>query len=264
MPAYDQISEFLNAQHRTLVSVFPLECSRECRHATMEPVTLPDGSKRMKLGGIKRYVLPAAPKGGFSKLVVTGASDIGMDLLSDPPVPLPRPIPADDIANDLLIGFTLSNLDATVTRGPGIFIATEPDPTDEQIAASPKLEAARAKQEEYFRDLIHAGEELHARGKPVTNLHRLAAIWMGAEDRAWAKEITEKRTKACAACGESILSAATVCRYCQTNLVTWAMENSVEQASDPVVWARVQALQAQQSRVASAQKATTKAPPVAA
>ena len=226
---------FLTSQKRTIVSVFPQESRYRVRHATITGVN-PDGTSR--LGGTVEYVLPAAPKGGFSTLTITGASDIGIDPNTDEH--MLRPIPVDAIAQELVVRFTLDRLNASTTVGPGIWIAPEPVPTDAQIQASPQLVEAIAKQEEYFRQLIYDGDRMAADSKPVTNLHRLAAIHMGTEDRPWVKEISERRTKTCPACGEMILAAALVCKQCQTNLVEWGRANGVTQAEDPVVWRKLQ------------------------
>jgi hypothetical protein len=228
---------FLTSQKRTLVSVFPQESRHRVRHATITGVN-PDGTSR--LGGTIEYVLPAAPKGGFQTLTITGASDIGTDPNTDEH--MLRPIPVDAIAQELVVRFTIDRLGATTSVGPGIWVAPEPVPTDDQIRKSPEMAAALAKQEEYFRQLIYEGDRLSADSKPVTNLHRVAAVYMGTEDRPWVKEITERRTKTCPACGEMILAAALVCKSCQTNLLDWGRANGVTQEEDPVVWRKLQSL----------------------
>ena len=229
--SYAMIQQFLNTQKRTLVSVFPVESRLRVRHAVIGP--------NERLMGSVEYILPAAKKGEFSTLTVCGASDIGIEPNTGETVL--HPIPVQAIADELVIRFTVDRLGATTSVGPGIWIAPEPVPTDAEIKASPLLEVNRRKQEEYFRHLIYEGDRMNADSKPVTNLHRMAAIFMGTEDRPWVKEIAERRTKICAACGETILAAALVCKQCQTNLVEWGRTNGVSQEQDPVVWRKLQA-----------------------
>lgn len=233
--SYAAVQMFLHSQKRTLVSVFPQETRHCIRHATITG-TNPDGTSR--LGGTVEYVLPAAVKGGYSTLTISGASDIGLD--ANTGETSLHPIPVDAIAAELVVRFTSDRLLATTSVGPGIWVAPEPIPTDDEIRKSPKFIEAVAKQDEYFRQLIYDGDQLSQNGKQVTNLHRLAAMYMGTEDRPWVREITERRTKTCPACGEMILAAALVCKQCQTNLVDWGRANGVTQAEDPAVWRRLQ------------------------
>lgn len=241
----DSVQQFLQSQRRTLVSVFPIESKVRCRLATLRDHDDPEGTRlglpKVRMSGFTEYVLPAAPKGKFTTLAVSGASDIGINLMVEPAQLVVNPVPADAIATELVRQFTSSCLKATTTIGPGIFVAREAEPTDQQILDSPEYAAALKRQEAYFRALIQDADALTLKGQPVTDIHRVAAKWMGVENRPWFKEISEQRIKTCAACGETILAVAVKCRFCQTDLVEWALENGIEQSEDPFVWQRVQA-----------------------
>ena len=236
MSAIASVSAFLLTTRRTIVSVAPIRLFHRARHA--HPSDVNPG----KMAGYTNYELPPAPRGGFTKLVVTGALDIGVNQANDPPTAVPNPLDTNVIAQELVRIFSTHTRKATLSLGLGVFVADEPEATDEQIKASPKLAEARAKQEEYFRMLVYEGDELNAKGMPVDPIHRAAAIWMGAEDRPWVKEISEKQVKTCPACGEPVLANALVCKHCSTDLIKWGVEYGVDRERDPVVWQRVQTL----------------------
>jgi hypothetical protein len=242
MTNYDSVQRMLASQQRTLVSIYPVDCKERCRLATINPSG--------KLSGFTDYMLPAAPKGKFSTLVVTGASDIGKDWMTDPPQPIARPVIADDIAAELVRMFVGSAYRANTTTGPGIWVAPQPVPTEQEILDSQEYKDARTRQEAYFRYLIQDGDVLHDKGQPVTKTHRVAAAWMGTEDRPWAKEVTEKRNKTCPACSEYILATAVKCRHCQTDLIEFATTYGIDKAADPFVWQRVQARTAKPPKAA--------------
>lgn len=233
MTNYDSIQRMLASQQRTIVSVYPVECHERCRLSTINPSG--------KLSGFTDYFLPAAPKGKFSTLTVVGASDIGLDWMTDPVQPIARPVTADAIAEELTRQFVNSAFRGNTTAGPGIWVAPQPVPTEQEILDSPEMKEALARQEAYFRFLIHDGDVLHDKGQPVTKTHRVAAAWMGTEDRPWAKEITEKRNKVCPACSEYVLATAVKCRHCQTDLIEYALQYGVDKALDPFVGQRVEA-----------------------
>ena len=235
----DAIQQMQASQHRTIVSIYPVAFRERCRLSTLNPSG--------KLSGTTEYTLPAAPKGKFSTLRVTGASDIGADWMTDPVQPIARPVTADAIAEDLAKRFVNSAYRGSTTMGPGVWVAPQPNPTDAEILASPEMKNAQERQEAYFRDLIQTGDVLHDKRQPVPKECRIAAAWMGTEDRPWAKEITEKRNKTCPACSEPILTTAVKCRHCQTDLIDFALKYGVDRAADPFVWQRVQTLQAEKS-----------------
>jgi len=255
--AYDAIQQYLQMQKSTIVSVWPEEKRSRVRLATLkEYPQAKDPRRRVRLTGFTLYVLPAAPKGRFSVLTVTGATDIGTDYSSDEPEALPRPVESRIIAEELVRGWTLSMLKASVELGPGIWVAATPDPADDEILASQHFLDQSRRQERYFSNLIDDGDQQTARGHSVTPLHRLAARYMGTEDCPWVKEITVRRTKLCAACANTIMATALVCEHCHVNLVEFGITNPGEimQEVDPFVWQRMQ------TRIAQTVAASTPPP----
>lgn len=186
---------------RTLISCFPIEQRLTLWHK-----------------GRTEYVLPKAEKGTYVQLTVEDTyswcknwSQSGFNLYQ-------APVPASAVADNMIKVWREGLLGTKDGLGPGILICAGADPTAEEIA---KIEAMNT---EYFRFLINEADALdrNNHGNDIHDLHRLAADWMGANDRAWAKPIEHVEMVACPSCQEKIRKGARKCRWCQEDLVKLA------------------------------------------
>lgn len=181
---------------KLILSVFPLEQFLELRHE-----------------GIKRYVMPAAPKGAYSTLLVHDTYAWNRNWHDDAFSLFQAPISAGVVAANLVQVWAQNQIGTEGGLGPGILICADLEPTEDEIAA------ANAKQEDYFRFLVNQADTFYGQDNlvAITGMHRLAAEWMGAT-REWRKPIEQVKLVACPACGEEIRNIAKVCRWCHTDL----------------------------------------------
>lgn len=181
----------------TLVSVYPKEQRLELRHK-----------------GITTYIMPAARKGEFTTLVVRDTYAFNRNY-SAPGVQLyPAHIPASVVAENLVQRWKNGHVGAKEGLGPGIAICAGDTPTPDEV------ESVRVRQEEYFRTLIHEADSLFAKegGLNIRDDHRMAADWMGTQERPWFKAIKAAAMVRCPACAEEIRAEAKLCRFCRTNI----------------------------------------------
>lgn len=90
----------------------------------------------------------------------------------------------------------------------GVFVCEGNGPTREE------LERARAKREQWFRELVEEADVMWARGhtyREISDMHRRAAIALGAE-RDWS--YVPGQHVNCPACDSRIKAGVAVCRYC--------------------------------------------------
>jgi hypothetical protein len=216
---------YLATQQRTICSIYPVELTETRRHTTVNP----EG----KLAAYKVYVLPAGSLEKPATLVVSATGDRCMDNTTEPSIPIDRPIMVDLVVDDLVRAFAQSQRDTDSGACPGIMAIAGTTPTKDELAQM------HAKQEAYFRKLIHQADTFLAQDKAesITGAHRLAAKAMGTEDREWFKEVAYRPMKTCIACDKRISFGAKKCPECNTDLLEWGAKHGVTKDQDEVVWA---------------------------
>jgi hypothetical protein len=206
-----------NITRRTIVSIFPMELEATLRHG-------PVGTNK----AFTRYVMPAAPKDGYTTLVV----EDGQEWIMNWEIRELRPAPhsATSIANSLVHLWTSGTLGADSGFKPGIMLCAGDTPTEEELAH------LREQQTRFFRALIDDGHAMFNRQefKNISDLHRAAARWMGVRV-PWLVQLEQAQEKKCAACGENILTTALVCKHCNTNLVNFFREMNLPVERDPFI-----------------------------
>lgn len=182
---------------RTLLSIFPIAQSLTLRHE-----------------GYKTYELPAVKKGEHALLAVNDTFSWNRDFSKEEFMLYPAPIPGQVVAENLIQAWAHGKIGTSDGLGPGIILleGTKPTPAE--------LELANSVQESYFRHLIYEADQkfIQEGGLNITDLHRVAANWMGLNDRQWIKPIVEINLVNCPACAEQIRAAAKVCKHCHTNI----------------------------------------------
>lgn len=183
---------------RTVISVYPRELRLELRHE-----------------GFKTYVMPGAPKGKFSTLTVRDTYAYVRNFSVDNFELYQAPVAGSVVAENLMQAWSNGLVGTKEGIGPGILVCADLEPTAEEIAS------VMAKQEVYFRELIMEGDILFNKPETagdITDVHRLAAEWMGTTDRPWFKPLTHISLTPCPACAEDIRSTAKICKVCKTNI----------------------------------------------
>jgi hypothetical protein len=197
--------------NRTLCSIYPMELTHYMLHA----------------GGRKQYHIPSVPKGTYALLRVydtytltrnlskiAAAGDEDMDRADEMQQ---SPVFCDGVADDLIRMWAGDAPGNQSGAKPGIMVLADDQPTQLE------LDQLNDTQTTYFRWLVMKGDEYWITGdrKSITDDHRRALRWLGSEDREWYKKIDAVLLKRCPACAEEVNMMATVCRYCQTNLIKW-------------------------------------------
>lgn len=176
----------------------------------------------------QNYRIEAAPRGGFSLLVVDGASYFTQPMMEGQPpneIQINAAQLADSIVKDFLNSIWLSNSGG---RGPGLFFI--PGEYTEKTILTAKdyngktfnelMEVAKARQKAWFTELMNAADELWARtnGNPraVPDDARLAAIELGVEkSKPWMENTVAAQLDRCPACGEMVDLNYPVCKGCK-------------------------------------------------
>ena len=137
---------------------------------------------------------------------------------------IPHPISALDVATDLVRHWTSDVIRPAAAYGPGMKVIKTDVPTPDDLAE------LRYVQEGYFRSLINDAHNKHARGevKDISDLHRAAAKWMGANNLPWVPRIEEVTMKTCVACGNQIRSVALRCEHCNVDLPDFHRKYGIE------------------------------------
>jgi hypothetical protein len=142
------------------------------------------------------FHIPACAKGeAYALLLITPRGD-ALDLGDNRRFPFT--ISAREIAEDII-----QDLDVH-----GVFVCEAARPTAEE------LDAARAKRESWYRNLISEADTMWARGhsyREISDMHRRAALTLGIE-REWA--FVPQQMADCPACGERVKASAAVCKHC--------------------------------------------------
>ncbi len=212
------------ARSRTILSVSPVDCRKTLNH---EPANAPNSR-------FHEYILPGAPKKGYSTLKVYDARVwvLNRNSVSDdhPGDIEPMPMPAEVIAPDLIRAWTQGAIGARGGVIPGIVLCAGDEPTKDEIAK------ANAMHEAYCRSAIKDGNDLFNQGnqRNITEEHRRCAEWMEVAV-PWRVEMTRADMKACPSCAEQIASPALKCKYCNEFLPEFYVKYDLNTQNDPVV-----------------------------
>jgi hypothetical protein len=224
------------AGYRTIISVSPVEYRKQYvydKHPT--------------------YVMPAAPKGGYSKLHVWDHQIWLRDLSTvDPdnnnPGQMKRALmPATTVATDFANHCILGNLGAKDGAHPGVVLCAGLEPTAEEI------QRAFHEHTIYARWCANDGTMLFNQGQHhnITDEHRRQAEWLGV-NVPWKTVLERQDTKKCIACGGQIFAEALRCNHCQVNLVEFCESMDMVPESDPLLASVLASRKAKRTPIATA------------
>lgn len=200
---------------KTILSVFPL----------------PMKSEPLQHEGQRVYEIAPAKKGSYTTLTVKDTFSWLRNLHTDGTSYYQGPIPATVVAENLVQRWTQGLVGTKDGLGPGIMIIEGAVPTSEEIAD------ATARQEAYFRNLVYEGDECFTKegGINITDLHRVAAEWMGLNDRPWIKPLTSAALMpgGCPACKEPVKDGAVICKHCHTDIPEFLAKQSAKLGQIP-------------------------------
>jgi hypothetical protein len=188
-----------------------------------------------KVGATTAFVLPAAPKDGYSEIEVEDLWEWINNWRDDGHHELgPAPKSADIVARSLVDAWTSNTIGAGTGGRPGIAVRNEDIPLEQQLAD------LRRVQNLFFTALVDEAQQAFNSHeyKKITSLHRLAARSLNLKV-AWIADLSAENLplKKCPACGRDILAEALKCENCQTMLPDFYETNAVEvdPKVDPVV-----------------------------
>ena len=130
----------------------------------------------------------------------------------------PVPIPAEELAKDIIEGFTVSQLDYSdetkpaIFWVPGIIAALEVDKKYPQEVAE-----AKKKQLAWAMKLIHRADDDWAKFKQhraITDTQRWAATYLHMTNKEWMVDPVPIEQIKCPACGSFVESTVAKCRAC--------------------------------------------------
>ncbi len=148
---------------------------------------------------------------------------------------LPHPVAAGNVARDLASLWSSDALAGDGGSKPGIRTIAGEEPTAVELAE------LREMQTRYFRTLVNDGHSLFSKGqvKDISDLHRQAAKWLGANNLPWLPKIEQVAIKKCVACANEIRSEALRCEKCNVDLPDFYKKYGIEvdPLLDPAVFA---------------------------
>lgn len=211
-------------QSRVIVSIFPIKCDLER-----------DFGPTMK-GGRTRYVLEAAPKDGYTSLVLNDCFQRVQDVMKSE-IGKPRfigsPVSADEIANDCMTHWVEQRIGTASGFRPGIMKLPEGQATPTEA----DLFTLNERQKAYSDALILEANGMAAKHdwKNITDLHRAMAIWRGYQvplgQSDWVAQLGKGgEFKECVECFSKIDARATKCKICMAPQVSAATAPPVEPA----------------------------------
>lgn len=149
---------------------------------------------------------------------------------------IPHPVTAANVAKDLVSLWSSDALAGDGGSRPGLRSIAGEEPTPVELAE------LREMQTRYFRTLVNDGHSLFSKGqvKDISDLHRSAAKWLGANNLPWLVKIEQVEMKKCVACGNDIRSEALRCEKCNADLPDFYKKYGIE--VDPLLDPAVAAL----------------------
>lgn len=167
-----------------------------------------------------RFIIPAAPRDGFSILHVVDARERVEDLLSEQPRAKFISIPAFDLAKAIVGDFYRSQMGCTEDAYPGLFwVEGKLSVPDVQTRHAPKLAEMRQIQTRWLRNLVLVADDLwreFGKHNVITDTMRKAAEMLDL-DRTWLLA-AEKIEKTCPVCRSEINETAIICPNCRAIL----------------------------------------------
>jgi len=141
----------------------------------------------------------------------------------------PLPVPAATVAESLERSWTQGQ--RTASGKIGIRVLDPNQPLRGQV------DALWADQTAYFRSLVNEADKFDQDKdrKFITELYRVAARWMGIENRDWCKSMEERHVKRCPACASDILAEALTCKECSTFLPEFYKVHGIPFEADTAV-----------------------------
>lgn len=215
----------------TIYSVFPVKT---------------EGKELSWVSGFKMYTMDAAPRDGYSKLVIEDAiqwirdmSSVGDD--NQQGSMAPAPVSAAIRADNLVTFWTSNTLGAKSGYAPGIGVFNG---FEGSVEFKDFLATLRTSQEAFFRWLVQDASDKHTKGEAhnISDLHRQAAKWLldkGAERLPWYPKIEFADVKNCVACDAQIAAKAKKCQECSTDLVDYYTTKFMDPSGDPVIAAEI-------------------------
>ncbi len=180
-------------------------------------------------------VTPCEVNQGYALIRVFDTFVWTRDFTQDAEHFLPHPVTAWQVARDLVNLWSSDALSGDGGSKPGIRMIAGTEPTSEE------LREIRDMQTRYFRTLVNDGHSLFSKGqvKDISDLHRSAAKWLGANNLPWLPKIEQVMVKKCVACGNEIRSEALRCEKCNVDLPDFYRKYQIEVDAllDPAVFA---------------------------
>lgn len=167
------------------------------------------------------YTFPAAKNGDF-EVVVIGDTTSWAYVLDGKS--LQRRHLAIDVAAELIDTYIDASQFKGADAGPGLFyVEGEHDKESIKENFSEKLEEARRKQNNWFLNLIHQGDDLWKKNRlhrEISTPMKLAAAAMN-QKREWLLDtILDNSFQECPACGSTIKAGISICPVCRVELKT--------------------------------------------
>lgn len=238
--------------HATILSVFPLYLEQGRRHNGLMVYQHPPADKNSIL--VRTYnpevlantnrvpehlkaftdeVQPTEVNHGYSLIRVCDTFQWTRDFTQDSERFIPHPLNCGIVADDLRTAWASGGVLADGNAGPGMVVIAGAEPTTDELAG------VRSKQTDYFRRLVNDGHAMFAKGllKDISDLHRAAAKWLGANNLPWVPKIEQVELKKCPACDNDIRKNALRCQECMADLPDFYLKYGLvpDVNSDPVV-----------------------------
>lgn len=183
-------------EHKTICSIFFL------------PVKVRRPFHSIVGGGWSTCVeFPAVKRGEYLTRIVTPFMQM-TSTTNGNQVPM-GPYPADEWAADV-VQEVCGNHPFESVGGPGIFVCAGDKPTEEELAT------AEIRQKAWARKLVVTAQDLWAQGKKgsVSDLHRLAADWLGDTNYEWVRPPQDVKMIPCPVCTRLIENSKIECPHC--------------------------------------------------
>jgi hypothetical protein len=162
------------------------------------------------------YSLPASKDGKIVTLRIENQVQHQFAGSGMPSVPTQIPAfrVADDVARSMTMGMAWPGMPANAQ--PGIWVADEPEPTEEQIRNSERYRRAVREQDAFLAAMVKQADDLNLKGQRnnIGLLHRVAAQVLGVTGRPWQEELRSDSLIDCPWCKSKIPTGALRCQFC--------------------------------------------------